>query len=567
MARVDMVMPQMGESIAEGTIIRWLKKEGERVERDEIILEISTDKVDSEIPSPEEGIVAALLAGEGDTVTVGSVIAQIETAAQEPTATPEPATQSPVDVAAPIDVPEPAPSAPVIDAPAPAATQGGVLDIVMPQMGESITEGTVIRWLKKEGERVERDEILLEISTDKVDSEIPSPHAGVLQAILIQEGATVEVGAVIARIGAESMQRETVSAAQPVATAVAESSPTPVSATQANSGAQASSPEPSSPVAAATGNGARRFYSPLVRRIARVEGISSDDLGLIAGTGANDRVTKRDILNYLDTRSTAGVSTTVPAAAVSPPAPATRPAQVSAPAADGERVERIPMDTMRKSIAKHMLASVQTSPHVFAVSEADMTNLVTFRAQNKERFLQDTGTKLTYMPFITMACARALQDFPLVNASVDGDTIVRKKDINVGLAVALENNGLIVPVVKHADGLNVVGMARSINDLAARARNKKLLPDEVQGGTFSITNMGSFGSLMGLPIINQPQVAILGVGTIQKRPVVINDAIAIRSMMYVSLSFDHRLVDGGMAGQFLDRVAQNLTNFDTANIL
>ncbi|RMF60263.1 MAG: 2-oxo acid dehydrogenase subunit E2 [Calditrichaeota bacterium] len=267
-------------------------------------------------------------------------------------------------------------------------------------------------------------------------------------------------------------------------------------------------------------------------------------------------MTKKDLLAYLQQRKT-GVARPE-AAAYTPP---------TQPEFADERIEIIPMDNMRKSIAEHMVRSVQTSPHVFAVSEADMTNLVRFRTQHKEEFLRKFGTKLTYTPFIVQACAKALLDFPLVNSSVQGDKIVRKKYINIGVAVALENHGLIVPVVKQADSLNLVGIARAVNDLAQRARSKKLKPDEVQDGTFSITNMGVFGSLMGLPIINQPQVAILGVGAIQKRPVVINEAIAIRDMMYLSLSFDHRIVDGALGGQFLERIAHYLTNFDTTNIV
>jgi 2-oxoglutarate dehydrogenase E2 component (dihydrolipoamide succinyltransferase) len=269
------------------------------------------------------------------------------------------------------------------------------------------------------------------------------------------------------------------------------------------------------------------------------------------------RVTKNDILSYLEQRKTGA-----PAAKPKPPAyvPPTQPEF------SDERVEIIPMDHMRKSIAAHMVNSVQTSPHVFAVSEADMTNLVRYREQHKDEFQKREGFKLTYMPFIVQASAMALRDYPLVNSSVKDEKIVRKKYINVGMAVALENNGLIVPVIKGADGLNILGLARAVNDLALRARTRKLKPDEVQDGTFSITNMGSFGSIMGFPIINQPQVAILGVGVIQKRPVVINDAIAIRDMMYISLSFDHRIVDGALAGQFLDRIAYYLSNYNTKNL-
>lgn len=543
MAKIEMVMPQMGEGINEGTIIKWHKKEGEKVEKDEILLEISTDKVDSEIPSPYAGVISKLVAGEGDTIAVGQVIAQLdgEGGAAESAAPSE-------------EKSEPKP-----EAPAEAETQSngggaapGIAEMVMPQMGEGIHEGTVIKWHKQEGEKVEKDEIILEVSTDKVDSEIPSVFSGVVKSILVKEGETVDVGTVVAKIetadapvAAVSEQAATVSA--PVKPQAA---PQPAVATSAVT------------VETKTTNGQRKFYSPLVRNIAKEEGISHDELSTIEGTGAQGRVTKKDILNYLDRRST---PTAAPAYAAQTQAqPAAPQVQSIAPT---DEVEIIPMSSMRKSIASHMLASVQTSPHVFMFTEADMTNLVEYRVRNKDIFLQKTGTKLTYMAFFTQACARALRDFPLVNSSLDGSNIVMKKNVNIGIAVALENSGLIVPVIRNADNLNVVGLARAINDLAARARSKKLKPDEVTGGTFSITNMGTFGSLGGFPIINQPQVAILGLGAIQKRPVVINDAIAVRSMVYLTISFDHRLVDGALAGQFLEKIAFYLTNFDTGTIL
>ncbi len=442
------------------------------------------------------------------------------------------------------------------------------VDMVMPQMGESIAEGTIIKWLKKEGDKVEKDEIILEISTDKVDSEIPSPEAGVIKKLLANEEETVQVGSVIAHIETEGggEAAEEAAAAEPATVKPTEEVPTE----QVTVVSEQVQPKPQPAVHVAVDGGSisavprtdrtgKKFFSPLVRSIARAEGLNIEELERIQGTGAKGRVTKNDILAYLEKRSTL-----VPSAPAAPPVPAyTPPTQ---PEFSDDRVEIIPMDNMRKSIAAHMVHSVQTSPHVFSVSEADMTNLVKFRGQFKDDFLQKTGTKLSYMPFIVQACVKALLDYPLVNSSVDGDKIIRKKYIGIGMAVALENKGLIVPVIRNEDSLNIVGLARAVNDLAARARVKKLKPDEVQDGTFSITNMGSFGSLLGLPIINQPQVAILGVGVIQKRPVVINEAIAIRDMMYISLSFDHRIVDGAMAGQFLDRIAYYLTNFDTTNI-
>lgn len=439
-------------------------------------------------------------------------------------------------------------------------------DMVMPQMGESITEGTIIKWLKKEGDQIERDEILLEISTDKVDSEIPSPQSGVVKKFLAGEGDTVKVGSVIAQIetegsGTEESKEEKTDGAAETKVAASEPEVDDVTiveeVTQTQPTAEITSEKMAPPSIPRTDGSGRKFYSPLVRSIAKAEGIHPEELGRIDGTGANGRVTKNDILGYIKRRGTL-----VPSAAEAPPYTPT-----AVPEFSDDRTEIIPMDTMRKAIAAHMVNSVHTSAHVFAVSEADLTNLVKYRSKNKEQFLQTIGVKLTYMPFIIQACVKALLDFPMVNSSVNEEKIIRKKYINIGVAVALENSGLIVPVIKNADGLNIVGLARAGYDLAIRARSKKLKPDEVQDGTFSITNMGSFGSLMGLPIINQPQVAILGVGVIQKRPVVINDAIAIRNMMYISLSFDHRIVDGALAGQFLERIAHYLTNFDTSNIM
>jgi len=464
------------------------------------------------------------------------------------------------------------------------------VDMVMPQMGESIAEGTIIKWHKKEGDEVERDEVILEISTDKVDSEIPSPESGTVQKILFPEGETVKVGEVIAHIDTEGDGAEaaTEKKAEPEEEAEKKEEeaeakeekaeePEEKKKEEAEVEAKEEKPEPEEKPEKRTeeaehprvseggmagfprtDRSRKKFYSPLVRSIARAEGIEPKELEQINGSGASGRVTKQDLLDYIKSREEGA-----------PPKEAPRPvaAPTMEPEYSDERTEIIPMDNMRKSIAQHMVRSVQTSPHVFAVSEADLTNLVNYRKEHKEEFQKKTGVKLTYMPFIIQACARALLDYPMVNSSVDGDKIIRKKYINIGMAVALENNGLIVPVVKGADGMNIVGLARAANDLAQRARNKKLTPDEVQDGTFSITNMGIFGSLMGLPVINQPQVAILGVGTIKKRPVVINDAIAIRDMMYISLSFDHRIVDGALAGQFLERIAEYLTNFDTKNIL
>ncbi len=440
------------------------------------------------------------------------------------------------------------------------------IDLVMPKMGESIAEGTIIKWVKKEGDRIERDETILEISTDKVDSEIPSTASGVLAKILVGEGQTVAVGTPIAQIETE------VAAGVAAAPADGQAKPTDGKATVA---APAETKKVEAPVAAAAAiaeaepvsRQGKRFFSPLVRTIAKQENISMQELEAVPGTGVEGRVTKNDIMAYLENRS-------MPKPAVGRPAPTPAPSVAARPSApplpapavmpsmpvDETRVEIVPMDHMRKRIAEHMVMSKQVSPHVYSVSECDMTNIVRYREAIKNEFEKREGTKLTFTPFFIDAVVRAIKDFPLINSSIDGDKIIMKKYINIGIAVALEN-GLIVPVIKNSDSYNLVGLARATNDIANRARNKQLKPDEVQNGTFSITNMGSFGNLFGIPVINQPQVAILGIGAIKRQPVVINDAIAIRDLVYLSLSYDHRIIDGAYGGQFLQRVVHYLENF------
>jgi len=439
------------------------------------------------------------------------------------------------------------------------------IDMVMPQMGESIAEGTILKWLKKVGDKIERDETILEISTDKVDSEIPAPATGVLAKILVEEGKTVAVGTPIAVI-----ETEAVAAAGDNGKAEQAAAPAPAAS------APAMAVEEPQPVAAAPAGGevvrvGTRFYSPLVREIAKQENISMAELEAIPGSGEGGRVTKKDILAYVEQRKAKpavpapAVSPAKPAAPVAAPAPAApRPAPTPPPAVtpyDQDRVEVVPMDNMRRRIAEHMVMSKHTSPHVYSVSVCDMTRIVKYRERVKNEFEQREGTKLTYTPFFLEACVRAIKEFPLINASIDGTNIIMKKAINLGVAVALEN-GLIVPVIKNADALNLVGLARATNDLAYRARNKQLKPDEVQGGTFSITNMGSFGNLFGIPVINQPQVAILGIGAIRKTPVVVGEGIAIRDIVYLSLSYDHRLIDGAYGGQFLQRIVEHLEAFE-----
>jgi len=455
------------------------------------------------------------------------------------------------------------------------------VDVVMPQMGESIFEGTITKWLKKPGDKVERDEPLFEISTDKVDAEIPSPSAGVLKEIKIPEGQTVPIQTVVAVIdGAASAAASASTPAAAPAPAPAKApapAPTPSASKPA---APAPTPAPASAAAPApaAGTGTERIHSsPLVRRMAKEHGI---DLASLEGTGAGGRITKEDMEAAIAAQSGAAPAAAPTAAArpappPPPPAPAAAP---GAPAVHGSQYmpalqvgvprERLyfghyeiqPLTVMRQKIAEHMVASKHVSAHVYSVDEIDMTKVAAIRAKSKEEFEKRYETKLTFMPFFVKATVAGLRAYPTVNASLDGTNMVLHKEINIGIAVALDW-GLIVPVIRNADEKNFLGIQRNLNDLAERARSKKLKPEEVQEGTFSITNPGVFGGLFGLPVISQPNVAILGLGAIEKRPVVVDDAIAIRSMCYVTLSYDHRVVDGAIAHQFLHKVKETLENW------
>jgi pyruvate dehydrogenase E2 component (dihydrolipoamide acetyltransferase) len=448
--------------------------------------------------------------------------------------------------------------------------------VVMPQMGESIAEGTIVRWIKKVGEAVDRDEPLFEISTDKVDAEIPAPAAGVLTEIKVKEGETVPVNAVVATIGEASEVVTSSGPAQaPVQTPVQADGEGPsqkkVPATPKPNGREAAAAAPV-PVAAVSHEDVRRQKSsPLVRRIAKEHNV---DVSQLHGSGLGGRVTKHDILEYIESGPEVKAQSPEPRAqspglrapTPEPKGPAPEPRAQSPEARgpvyrDGDRIEIEPLSVMRKRIAEHMVMSRRTSAHVHSVFHVNFSTVARIRQQKKAEYEQ-LGTKLTYMAFIAKAVIAALRRFPVVNASLDGDNIVYKKDINLGIAVALEA-GLIVPVIKHADEKNLLGLSRSIADVAERARAKQLKPDEVHGGTFTITNPGQFGSQFGLPIINQPQVAILGVGTIEKRAVVVDDAIAIRTMAYLTLGYDHRLVDGATGDQFMSEVKQQIENFDS----
>jgi pyruvate dehydrogenase E2 component (dihydrolipoamide acetyltransferase) len=422
-------------------------------------------------------------------------------------------------------------------------------NVVMPQMGESIAEGTIVRWIKKVGDQVDRDEPLFEISTDKVDAEIPSPAAGVLTDIRVREGETVAVNSVVAVIGGADRKPSAPAPSPHASTAGADEA---VDIAEDSASAADEDVTHDAAVEAdtvSTDDLRRQKSSPLVRRIAKEHDV---DLRLVKGTGISGRVTKQDIIGFIES---AGAGRAAAARGGT-----SRPAERAPVYTPGESVKIEPMSVMRKKIAEHMVLSAQTSPHVYSVYEVNFARVTALRDQRKTEY-EAAGAKLTYTAFIAKAIVDALRQFPFVNASIDGDKIVYKKDINLGIAVALEH-GLIVPVIRSADEKNLLGLSRAINDLAQRARAKKLNPDEVQQGTFTITNPGIFGALYGMPLINQPQVAILAVGTIEKRPVVIDDAIAIRPMCQLTLGYDHRLIDGADAGRFLSFVKERLEKFD-----
>ena len=530
----DVVMPQMGESITEGTLTKWLKKPGDTVARDEPLFEISTDKVDAEIPSPAAGTLGDIKVQEGATVTVNTVVCTIDEGGAAAPAAAAPKAETVTPAAVVTAAADTAASAPV------AAAAGPGTEVLMPQMGESITEGTLTKWLKKIGDTVARDEPIFEISTDKVDAEIPSPVAGTLTEIKVQEGQTVTVNSVVAVIGggAAAPAAAAKSAAAPVAPAPV----TPVA------------PSAPAPAAAATGEGLRS--SPLVRKIAKENNV---DLGSVPGTGASGRITKQDITGYMEggaAKPSAAPAVAAPTAAKSAPA-----APVSAP----QPGELVPLSKMRSIIAKRMVESKATSPHVHTVFKVDMTRIVKLREKEKNKYEQRNGVKLTYMPFITRAAVQALRKHPIVNASMQGEAILYNKNINIGIAVALDW-GLIVPVIKQTEEKNFLGITRAIVDLADRARNKKLAPDEVAGGTFTLTNSGIFGEQFGMPIIAQPQSAILGIGGLNKEAVVLTDkdgqdSIAIRSIQRFTLGFDHRTIDGADAGKFMSDFKAYLENW------
>ena len=436
-------------------------------------------------------------------------------------------------------------------------------ELIMPKMGESVAEATIIKWTKNEGDTITADETVLEIATDKVDSEVPAPKGGILVKKLFNEGDVVLVGSAIAILSTDAVASNEAPAAPVVAPVAASTNQAPV-ATQSNSNTNVVS-------------NTDRFYSPLVKSIAKEEGITQNELDSIAGSGKEGRVTKEDILLFISNKK----SSPVAAAPVSQPTAAVvaTPASAPAPVKEIQKPavsinagdEIIEMDRMRKLIADHMVMSKHTSPHVTSFVEADVTGLVQWRDRMKKEFEKRENEKLTFTPIFIEAVAKAIKDYPMINVSVDGTNIIKRKNINIGMATALPSGNLIVPVIRNADTLNMVGITKNVNDLANRARINKLSPDEISGGTFTLSNVGSFGNVMGTPIINQPQVAILAVGAIKKKPAVLEtpqgDVIAIRHMMFLSLSYDHRVVDGSLGGSFVRRVADYLEQFDTNRII
>ncbi len=567
----DVVMPQMGESIFEGTITKWLKKPGDKIQRDEPLFEISTDKVDAEIPAPASGVLKEIKVQPGATVQVNTVVGVIDAdGAGASASAPQQAQQSPAAKPAPSAPAQAAPAAqpqqqPAAQTSAPSGNSGGsgaATDVVMPQMGESIFEGTITKWLKKPGDKVQRDEPLFEISTDKVDAEIPSPATGVLREIKVKEGTTVQVNTVVATIGAQAAPAQ-----QPAA------APPPVPAAPAPQQAAPAAPQQhreqviSFPSAERGREEVRS--SPLVRRMARENNI---DLTQVPGTGLGGRISKTDIQNFIQQHGP-GAQPQAPMYAPTPtPAPGApqqrtaTPVQSPSPQLAQIPGEAVPMTPMRKKIAERMVESKHTSAHVHTVFKVDMTRIVRLREKIRKPWEARHGVKLTYMPFIAKALMHGIRTKPVVNSSVIGDAIQYHKNVNIGIAVALEW-GLIVPVVKGAENLSFVGLQRAITDVGERARAKKLVPDEVQGGTITITNPGIFGPQFGTPIILQPQVAILGMGGIFKEPVVVtdadgNDSIAVRHIIRLVLGYDHRIIDGADADQFMVAVREYLENFN-----
>ena len=567
-------MPALGESVTEGTVTRWLKNVGDSVAIDEPLLEVSTDKVDTEIPSPVAGTLQEILVAEDETVPVGTDLAVVGEGAAAPAGSSAPASEPAAEQAPPAPA-EPAAPAPVADAPATPPASGtpveGGTTVTMPALGESVTEGTVTRWLKAEGDQVEIDEPLLEVSTDKVDTEIPSPVAGTVTKILVGEDETVPVGADLVVIGGQSAPAPVTPTATPApvtpAAAPAPAAPAPVTPAAAPApAAPAAAPAPVTPAATPTsapvsavaasapatgGSDASVYVTPLVRKLASDNNV---DLSSIKGTGIGGRIRKQDVLD-----SAAAATVVVAPAPASAPGPAASTVHVSVSPKRGTTEK---MSRLRKVIAARMVESLHVSAQLTSVLEVDVTRIAKLRDRAKRDFETREGTKLSFLPFFALAAVEALKSHPSVNSSVDGDKIIYHGSENLGVAVDTDR-GLLVPVIKDAGDLNIAGLSRKIADLAERTRTNKVSPDELGGGTFTLTNTGSRGVLFDTPIINQPNVAILGTGAVVKRPVVVKDqdggeTIAIRSMVYLALSYDHRVVDGSDAARFLTTMKARL---------
>jgi 2-oxoglutarate dehydrogenase E2 component (dihydrolipoamide succinyltransferase) len=607
----SVVLPALGESVTEGTVTRWLKKVGDTVQADEGLLEISTDKVDTEIPSPISGVIEEILVDEDETVEVGAVLAKIgdgSTAApaeesggeasDSPAPAPEEPAQQPSAPAAPQATPaddspaDDGPAAPAQAAPADASSSSGT-EVVLPELGESVTEGTVTRWLKQVGDTVETDEPLLEISTDKVDTEIPSPVSGVLQEILVQEDETIAVGSALARIGdsapaaaaepaqeapaseapAEKAPTEEAPAADapaaaeepaaevapvpgkvvahaPVSTGFAAPDPSSPSTTDAPAQAPTAEAATPSPTPAGGNDDGVAYVTPLVRRLAQQQGV---DLTTVKGTGVGGRIRKEDVLKAAEDAKAPAATTEAPSTAPTAPAPALEVSPL--------RGTTQPMSRLRKVLAERAVASMQATAQLTTVVEVDVTKLASFRDKVKGEFQSKTGDKLSFLPFFALAAAEALQAYPVINSTVDGTNIVYPPTENLSIAVDTER-GLLTPVLRDAASKNLAEIAHEIADLAARTRDNKLKPDELAGGTFTLTNTGSRGALFDTPVVFLPQSAILGTGVVVKRPGVVTvdgrDAISVRSYVYLALSYDHRVIDGADAARFLAAVKTRL---------
>jgi 2-oxoglutarate dehydrogenase E2 component (dihydrolipoamide succinyltransferase) len=612
---VSVTLPALGESVSEGTVTRWLKAEGERVEADEPLLEVSTDKVDTEIPAPASGVLASIKVAEDETVEVGAELAIIDDGTGVPAAAPAPAVERPLPsaevppapVAQPLPEPVPLPAQAAAPAPAPAAAStaaaGGAAGtpVLLPALGESVTEGTVTRWLKAVGEEVSADEPLLEVSTDKVDTEIPAPVSGTLLEILVNEDETAEVGSKLAVIG--SAGAAPAPAPAPVQQAPVQQAPAPVPAPapapappapQAAAPAPAPTPVPATPqaptspapqvvtpapvapepvpavpvpaptaaapVTPAPAGGDGAYVTPLVRKLAAESGV---DLSTLKGTGVGGRIRKQDVIAAAEAAAAAKAAAAAAAAAADKPEAAAAAPKAAAPVTPSPlRGQTVKMSRVRKTTARHMIESMRVSAQVTSVVEADVTRIMALREKAKSGFLAREGVKLSPLPFFVKAAAEALKVHPAVNARVNDDDTITYHDVeNIGIAVDTDK-GLFAPIIHDAGDLNITGLAKKIADLANRTRNGGLKPDELSGGTFTVTNTGSRGALFDTPILNQPQVGMLGVGATVKRPVVVETpegpVIGIRNMVYLALTYDHRLVDGADAARFLGTVKARL---------